>query len=191
MAEELDAWLTVLRDVTSEPGRVAVLLALIQSGSPLDDMSLASSAGLVHQQLTGEPVEALAMMRHVTVLSEDQLVERDASGFKWQLTPRGTLVSRQWAAVSVTPGGTEPLATEQVRRWRDDLVQVLEDDARLVEQAGVPIEVLVSINSVRLTELQTLNRVLGEVVFPSWLGLALPEDAELDDADTTMEGEER
>lgn len=169
MAKERRSWMEAAAWAASDPGRVATLVVLAQTGQALDEVSLAQNAGLVHQRITGQPVETALLVKHVRDLAERELLARDDSGFRWALTPLGTLVSRQWAPGAIEPPGDEPLDIGAVRVWRDRLVAQLNEDAALGEQAGIAPEELLAGQSARLAELRVLNRVLGEESLPAWL----------------------
>jgi hypothetical protein len=155
--------------IASEPARVAVMVALVQSDRPLEEMSIAQMAGLLHQRITGAPLETAVLLRHIRDLSDRGLLERDESGFRWQMTPLGTLVSRQWASGALEPEGTAALTTSEVRAWRDRLIDQMEEDAGLADEAEIEREELLAGQGPRLAELRVLNRVLGEDRLPGWL----------------------
>lgn len=180
MGSEARSWFETMAWIGGDPGRVAALIGLAQYGDePQPELTLATSAGLVYQQLTGQPVETAAMLRHVFGLGEHGLIERDDSGFKWQLTALGALVSRQWISARVDPATEGALSLDEVRGWRDRLCAALDDDARLADEAGVGREELLAFQGGRLTELNILNRVLGEQRLPDWMATF----EELDDLD--------
>ena len=181
MSSETRSWFETMAWIGADPGRAAALIALAQYGDePQPELTLATSSGLIHQQLTGRPVETAAMLKHVFDLGSRGLFERDASGFKWQLTSLGRLVSRQWISASVEPDAPGPLSIEQVRGWRDRLCDALDDDARLADEAGLGREELLAFQGGRLTELNVLNRVLGEQRLPEWMAAFEELDDDLD-----------
>jgi hypothetical protein len=155
--------------IASEPARVAVMVALVQSERPLEEMSIAQMAGLLHQRITGDPLETAVLLRHIRDLAERGLLERDESGFRWQMTSLGVLVSRQWASGTLEPEGTAPLSEGEVRAWRDRLISQMEQDANLADEAEIEREELLAGQGPRLAELRVLNRVLGDDRLPEWL----------------------
>lgn len=163
------SWMESVGYIASEPARVAVMVALVQSDRPLEEMSIAQVAGLLHQRITGSPLETAVLMRHIRELAERDLLERDESGFRWRMTPLGALVSRQWASGALEPPGNAALAPAEVRAWRDRLIDQMERDAGLAEEAGIEREELLAGQGPRLAELRVLNRVLGEDRLPGWL----------------------
>ncbi len=163
------SWMESVGYIASEPARVAVMVALAQSERPLEEMSIAQVAGLLHQRITGTPLETAILMRHIRELAERDLLERDESGFRWQMTPLGILVSRQWASGTLEPEGTAPLSDADVRAWRDRLIAQMEDDAGLADDAEIEREELLAGQGPRLAELRVLNRILGEDTLPTWL----------------------
>ena len=178
----MSSWIERAHYAASEPGRVAVLVALAQAERALDEIMLGQTAGLLYQRIVGQPVETLVIIKHITDLAGQGLVERDDSGFRWRLTALGTLVSRPWAAGAVEPPGTQALEPSEVRGWRDRLVRQMDEDAALAEQAGLSAEELLAGLSTRLAELRVLNRVLGEEVLPEWLRALAPGADDLDEA---------
>jgi hypothetical protein len=88
-------------------------------------------------------------------------------------------VSRQWISARVDPDVDGALSLDEVRGWRDRLCAALDDDARLADEAGVGREELLAFQGGRLTELNVLNRVLGEQRLPDWMATF----EELDDLD--------
>ena len=173
------SWMESVGYIAGEPARVAVMVALAQSERPLEEMSIAQVAGLLHQRITGTPLETAVLMRHIRDLAERALLERDESGFRWQMTPLGMLVSRQWASGTLEPPGTGALQPDEVRGWRDRLVRQMEEDAGLADEAGIAREELLAGQGPRLAELRVLNRVLGDDRLPDWLR----EMAESDEGD--------
>jgi hypothetical protein len=166
--------------IASEPARVAVMVALAQSQRPLEEMSIAQVAGLLHQRITGTPLETAVLMRHIRELAERDLLERDESGFRWQMTPLGILVSRQWASGTLEPEGMAPLSDSEVRAWRDRLIAQMEEDANLADRAEIEREELLAGQGPRLAELRVLNRILGEDNLPAWLReMAAGDDVEV------------
>lgn len=163
------SWMESVGYIASEPARVAVMVALAQSERPLEEMSIAQVAGLLHQRITGTPLETAVLMRHIRELVERDLLERDETGFRWQMTPLGILVSRQWASGTLEPDGTSPLSDGEVRAWRDRLISQMEEDAVLADEAAIEREELLAGQGPRLAELRVLNRVLGEDRLPDWL----------------------
>lgn len=181
MSSEARSWFETMAWIGGDPGRAAALIALAQFGDePQPELTLATSSGLIHQQLTGQPVETAAMLKHVFDLGARGLFERDASGFKWQLTSLGRLVSRQWISPRVEPDAQGPLSIDEVRGWRDLLCAALDDDARLADEAGLGGEELLAFQGGRLTELNVLNRVLGEQRLPEWMAAFEELDDEAD-----------
>lgn len=170
MSSDRRSWMETMNYIASEPGRPLILIVLAQNnGASLDEMNLATSAGMLHQQVTGHVVETAIMVKHIIDLSNEGYIERDEGGFKWRMTPLGTLVSRQWVPGEIEPEGTEPLSPDEIRAWRDRVLKMMEFDAELAEQAQVPPEELLLTQSRRLYELHILNRVLGDQEIPDWL----------------------
>lgn len=165
----MTSWIETSGYVASEPARVAVLVAMSQAARPLDEMSLAQMAGLLYQRITGQPLETAIVIKHITDLAGNGLLERDSSGFRWQMTALGTLVGRQWSPGVIEPSGNEPLQTAEIRAWRERLISQLEEDADLADTAGIAREELLAGQGVRLAELRVLNRVLGDEALPGWL----------------------
>ncbi|RIK41454.1 MAG: hypothetical protein DCC58_12445 [Chloroflexi bacterium] len=163
------SWVESTSYVAGDPARVAVLIAVVQAGTALDDNALTQATGILHQQFAGHPLETAVLLKHVHDLANRGLLVRDGSGFRWTLSPLGELVVRQWTSGAYDPPGAEPLSHEEVRAWRDRAVAQLEADARLAEQAEVAIEELAAGSALRLAELRVLNRVIAEDVLPSWL----------------------
>lgn len=165
----MTSWVEHTGYVAGNPGRVAVLIALAQSPWPVDDAGLTQAAGLLHQQIAGFPVETAVILAHIHDLSGRGLLERDPSGFRWRMTALGQLVVRQWASAAYDPPGDAPLGADEVRAWRDRMLEQLEADAELASQAGVSTEELAAGSALRLAELRVLNRVVGEDRLPSWI----------------------
>lgn len=163
------SWMESVGYIASEPARVAVMVALAQSERPLEEMSIAQVAGMLHQRITGTPLETAVLLRHIRELAERDLLERDDSGFRWQMTPLGILVSRQWASGTLEPEGMAPLSNDEVRAWRDRLIAQMEEDARLADTAEIEREELLAGQGPRLAELRVLNRILGQDSLPAWL----------------------
>ena len=163
------SWMESVGYIGSEPARVAVMVALAQADRPLEEMSITQIAGLLHQRITGAPLVTAVLLRHIRELSDRNLLERDESGFRWQMTALGTLVSRQWASGTLEPEGTAPLGEADIRAWRDRLVVQMEDDAELAEDAEIEREELLAGQGPRLAELRVLNRILGDDSLPGWL----------------------
>ncbi len=115
MSSEVGTWIETTTYVAENPARVALLITLAQSGRALDESTLAQMAGILHQQVAGHPIETALLVRHIIELGEKGLLQRDASGFRWEMTPIGSLVSRQWAPPSAEPGGSQPLEPHQIR----------------------------------------------------------------------------
>jgi hypothetical protein len=145
------------------------MVALAQSERPLEEMSIAQVAGMLYQRITGAPLETAVLLRHIRELAERDLLERDDSGFRWQMTPLGILVSRQWASGTLEPEGMSPLSNDEVRAWRDRLIAQMEEDARLADTAEIEREELLAGQGPRLAELRVLNRILGQDSLPAWL----------------------
>jgi hypothetical protein len=165
----MSTWIETAGYVASNPARVGVMIALAQTAQPLDEISLAQMAGLLHQRITGQAIETAFVIKHITDLADQGLLKRDPSGFRWQLTPLGMLISRQWATGALEPEGESPLSTGEIRTWRDSLIQQLEEDADLADEAGISVEELLAGQTARLAELRVLNRVLGEERLPEWI----------------------
>lgn len=163
------SWVENTGYVAGEPARLALLIALAQSAWPLDDAALTQSAGMLHQQITGHPLETAVLMAHIHDLAGRGLLERDAAGFRWQVTALGELVVRQWVSGAYDPPGDAPLDLDEVRAWRDRVLEQLESDAALAEQAEVSIDELAAGSALRLSELRVLNRVIAEERLPNWL----------------------
>lgn len=169
MSWGVGSWMEMTSYVAESPGRASVLIALAQSGRAMDEGTLAQMAGILHQQVAGHPVETALLIRDIVQLGEKGLLQRDESGFRWEMTAFGALVSRHWAPASAEPDGFGPLEQDQVRAWRDGLIEILEFDAGLAEQIELGKEELLAAQSNQLAELRVLNRILGEDVFPAWL----------------------
>lgn len=163
------SWMESVGYIASEPARVAVMVALAQSERPLEEMSIAQVAGMLHQRITGAPLETAILLRHIRELAERDLLERDETGFRWQMTPLGILVSRQWASGTLEPEGMAPLSNDEVRAWRNRLIAQMEEDAGLADTAEIEREELLAGQGPRLAELRVLNRILGEDSLPAWL----------------------
>jgi hypothetical protein len=169
-------WMDIMAWFAGDPGRPLVLIVLAQNnGASLDEMSLAGRAGLLHQQMTGEVVETALMVKHIIDLESGGFIERDAGGFRWQMTSLGVLVSRQWVAGDVEPREQGALAESEIRAWRDRIITVMDHDAQIAEEAGVDRNEWVLTQSQRLVEMHVLNRVLGEHKMPEWLNLMRAE----------------
>lgn len=168
------SWMETAGYVASDPARVGLMIALAQTGQPLDELSLSQMAGMLYQRITGHAVETAFLIKHITDLAGQGLLERDSSGFRWQMTPLGLLISRQWATGALEPEGNEPLSQQEVRGWRDRLLAQLEEDKSLAEQAGVEDEELLAGQTARLSELRVLNRIIGDDRFPDWLMAMAP-----------------
>lgn len=165
------SWVEKASYAAADPGRVSVLVAIAQAGEAgaIDELTLANGAGMLYQRITGQAVETARILSYITDLAANDLLRRDASGFRWELTPLGTLVSRQWAASEIEPPGNDPLETGDIRAWRDRLVAQMDDDAGLAEEAGIALDELLAGQGARLAELRVLNRILGEAELPGWL----------------------
>jgi hypothetical protein len=170
MSWGMGSWMETTRYVAENPARAAILISLAQSGRTLDEGTLAQMAGMLHQQVAGQPIETALILNHINELSEKGLLKRDDSGFRWDLTSLGALVSRQWAPGNAEPPGDDPLDLNQVRTWRDRMIELLEFDAGLADDAGLSKEELLAAQSNQLAELRVLNRILGEDRLPDWLG---------------------
>jgi hypothetical protein len=162
-------WIEKIAFVAGTPARVAVLVGLVQSGQATDELSLAQMAGLLLQQMGGQPLETAVLLAHITDLAGQGLLERDPSGFRWRLTDTGRLVIRQLMPVDSDPPGSDPLDAEDIRAWRDRLLTQLEEEAGIASQAGYSTRDLLPGQATRLAELRVLNRILAEEKFPSWL----------------------
>ena len=169
MSWGVGSWMETTSYVAENPARAAILISLAQAGRALDEGALSQMAGMLHQQVAGHPVETAMLLRHINDLGEKGVLKRDDSGFRWEMTPLGALISRQWAPGSAEPPGTDALEMSQVRTWRDRMIELLEYDAGLANEAGLAREELLAAQSNQLAELRVLNRVLGEDRFPSWL----------------------
>jgi hypothetical protein len=163
------SWMESTSYVASDPVRVAVVIGVSQSEQALDEVSVSQMAGMLVQRMTGKPVETAIVIKAIRDLADHGLLKHDESGFRWTLTPLGTLVSRPLAPTDIEPEGNEPLTTDEIRAWRDRMLSQLEEDARLIDAAGVPREELMAVQGARLTELRVLNRVLAEQELPGWL----------------------
>ena len=164
------SWMEVMTWFTANPYRPLVLIVLAQNnGEPLDEMNLASRAGMMNQQMTGQVVETAVMIKQVTDLEEGGYIERAPDGFRWQMTDLGILVSRQWAPGEVEPLEAGPLDQDAVRAWRDRVITFMDHDAGLAESAGLDRSEWLMTQSQRLVEMHVLNRVLGEEEMPEWL----------------------
>lgn len=168
MAEQ--SWMEIMGWFTSSPYRPLVLIILAQNnGEPLDEMNLASRAGIMNQHMTGEAVETAVMIKQVNDLEEHGFIERAGDGFRWQMTDMGVLVSRQWVPGDIEPRGNEALGEQEVREWRDRVITFMDHDAQLAESAGIEQGEWIMTQSQRLVEMHVLNRVLGEEKMPEWL----------------------
>ncbi|MFW6074666.1 MAG: hypothetical protein ACOC9Y_03670 [Chloroflexota bacterium] len=164
------SWMETMNYIASDPGRPAILIVLAQNnGAPLDEYNLATRAGMFHQQLSGQAVETAIMVKHIIDLGNEGFITRAEDGYKWEMTPLGILVSRQWVPGNIEPETDEPLTTEQIREWRDRIIKMMDYDVGLAEEAGVPKDQWLMTQSQRLTELVVLNKVLGEQEIPEWL----------------------
>ena len=170
MSWGIGSWMETTSYVAENPARAAILITLAQAGRALDEGTLAQMTGMLHQQVAGHPVETAIILRHVHDLDEKGLLQRDDSGFRWEMTSLGALVSRQWAPGSAEPQGQDALDADQIRTWRDRMVELLDFDAGLADEVGLGREELLAAQSNQLAELRVLNRVLGEERFPAWLG---------------------
>lgn len=169
MSWGMGSWMETTSYVAEEPARAAVLIALAQSGQTLDEGMLSQMAGMLHQQVAGQPIETAIILKHINDLSEKGLLKRDDSGYRWDMTALGALVSRQWAPGTAEPSGNAPLSMDEVRSWRDRMIQLLDFDSGLADEAGIGREELLAAQSSRLSELRVLNRVLGDETYPNWL----------------------
>lgn len=169
MSWGVGSWMETTSYVAENPARAAILITLAQVGQTMDEGSLAQMAGMLHQQVAGHPIETALIFKHINDLSEKGLLVRDSSGFRWEMSPLGALVSRQWAPGSAEPPGSEPLDMGSIRTWRDRMIELLDFDYGLAEEAGITREELLAAQSNRLSELRVLNRILGEDKFPRWL----------------------
>lgn len=163
------SWVETASFIASNPVRVGVMIALAQTGDTLDEITLAQTAGLLHQRITGQPIETAIVISQISELSRQGAIARDDSGFRWQLSALGTLVSRQWAVAGLEPDGDAPLGQAEVRAWRDALVDQLEGDAALAEEADISTEELLAGQTSLLAELRVLNRVLADERLPEWI----------------------
>lgn len=169
MSSKVGTWIETTTYVAENPARVALLITLAQTGRAMDESTLAQMGGILHQQVAGHPIETALLVRHIIELGEKGLLQRDTSGFRWELTPIGALVSRQWAPPSAEPGGTQPLEQHQIRSWRDLLIELLDFDAGLADQVGLGREELLAVQSNQLAELRVMNRILADERLPAWL----------------------
>jgi hypothetical protein len=164
------SWMEVMTWFTANPYRPLVVIVLAQNnGEPLDEMNLASRAGLMNQQMTGETVETAVMIKQVVDLDEGGYIKRADDGFRWELTDLGILVSRQWAPGDVEPRESGPLDQAAVRAWRDRVITFMDHDAKLAKSAELDRSEWLMTQSQRLVEMHVLNRVLGEEKMPEWL----------------------
>lgn len=155
---------------TSNPYRPLVLIVLAQNnGEPLDEMNIASRAGLMNQHMTGEVVETAVMIKQINDLEERGFIERANDGFRWVMTDLGVLVSRQWVPGDIEPREDGPLSEQATRAWRDRVITFMDHDAKLAETAGLDQGEWLMTQSQRLVEMHVLNRVLGEEKMPEWL----------------------
>jgi hypothetical protein len=177
------SWVEKASYAAADPGRVAVLVAIAQAEqvAAIDELTLANAAGMLYQRITGQAVETARILAFITDLAANGLLRRDSSGFRWELTPLGTLVSRQWATGAVEPPGTHALETDEIRGWRDQLIAQMDADASLAEEAGIAVEELLAGQGSRLAELRVLNRVLGEEELPGWLRVMAGEMGVIDE----------
>lgn len=170
MTSESRSWMETMSYVAAEPARPAILIVLAQNdGAPLDEVNLATSAGFLHQSLTGQAVETAVMVKHITDLGKEGFIERSEDGYRWQMTALGKLTSRQWVPGEIEPASEGQLSHDEVRAWRDRILQDMDHDVELAQQAGIPREEWMMTQSRRLTELMVLNRVLGEQELPAWM----------------------
>lgn len=169
MSLGMGSWMETTSYVAENPARAAILITLAQTGQALDEGTLAQMAGMLHQQVAGHPVETALILKHITDLAEKALLVRDSSGFRWEMTPLGSLVSRQWAPGTAEPSGDEPLDPSQIESWRDRIIELLDFDAGLADEAGISREELLASQSTRFSELRVLNRILGQDKYPAWL----------------------
>jgi hypothetical protein len=163
------SWMDTASYVAEDPVRVAVVIGLAQADQAMDELSLAQMVGILVQRIAGQAVETAVIVKHITDLASHALLERDESGFRWQLTPLGTLVSRQWAPGTVEPPGDAPLQPADIRAWRDRMLAQLDGDGQLADRAGIAREEMLVVQGARLTELRVLNRILAEDKVPAWL----------------------
>jgi hypothetical protein len=169
MSWGMGSWMETTSYVAENPARAAILITLAQAGQTVDEGSLAQMAGMLHQQVAGHPIETALILKHIHDLHEKGLLVRDDSGFRWEMTPLGALVSRQWAPGTAEPPGNDPLDMNQIATWRDRMIQFLDFDSGLADEAGLSREELLAAQSNRLSELRVLNRILGEEKYPEWL----------------------
>ena len=169
MSWGMGSWMETTSYVAENPARAAILITLAQAGQTLDEGTLAQMSGMLHQQVAGHPIETAVILKHIHDLDEKGLLMRDDSGFRWEMTPLGALVSRQWAPGTAEPSGNDPLNTQQIAAWRDRMIQLLDFDSGLADEAGLGREELLAAQSNRLSELRVLNRILGEDKYPQWL----------------------
>ncbi|HUG13507.1 MAG TPA: hypothetical protein VMM78_00700 [Thermomicrobiales bacterium] len=163
------SWLESTTFVGGDAVRVAVVIAVSQSEQAVDELTVSQMAGMLVQRMTGKPVETAVVLKAIRDLAAHGLLKHDESGFRWVMTPLGTLVSRPMTTADIEPEGNEPLTTGETRAWRDRILAQLEQDAKLIDEAGVPREELMAVQGARLTELRVLNRVLAEQELPGWL----------------------
>lgn len=170
MAVSARTWMDIMTWFTADPGRPLAMIVLAQhDGAALDEMNLASQAGLLHQQITGEAIETARMLKYIVDLEREGFIERDEGGFRWQMTKLGVLVSRQWVGGNIEPSVQGALPESEVRAWRDRIIAVMDHDAQLAEEAGIERTEWILTQSQRLVEMHVLNRVLGEQKMPDWL----------------------
>ena len=169
MSWGMGSWMETTSYVAEEPARAAILITLAQVGRTMDEGTLAQMAGMLHQQVAGYPIETALVLKHVHDLHEKGLLKRDESGFRWEMTALGALVSRQWAPGTAEPMGVDPLDKDEIRAWRDRMIKLLDFDSTLADEAGISREELLAAQSNRLSELRVLNRILGDETLPAWL----------------------
>lgn len=170
------SWTQTIGFIASEPARVAIVVAVAQNGRAIEEVVLAQHSSLLYQRIAGRPVETAVLLKHIRDLAEAGVIQRDESGFRWQFTALGQLASRQWAGASLEPVGNAALSQDEVRGWRDRLIDDMQTDAGMAESAGLSMEELLAGQAQRLAELRVLNRVLGEDELPAWLRQMAPSE---------------
>lgn len=169
MTSGMGSWMETTSYVAAESARAAILITLAQVGHSMDEGALAQMAGMLHQQVAGQPIETALVLKHIHDLDDRELLQRDESGYRWEMTALGSLVSRQWAPGMAEPQGNDTLGMDEIKAWRERMIKLLDFDATLIDEAGIGREELLAAQSTRLSELRVLNRILGEDKMPKWL----------------------
>jgi hypothetical protein len=156
--------------ITESPFRPLVLIVLAQEHDrPVDEFNIARQVGMIHQQMSGEPVETAVIVKQVRDLEREGYVELAQDGFKWQLTDLGLIVGRQWAPGNYEPDDAGPLGFDAIRAWRDRIIAAIDVEVRMARDAGIDASEWLMTQSQRLVEMHVLNRVLGEEKTPESL----------------------